>query len=171
MRDVIESIFEAKTLYPRSFIFRQRENRKKIDTTAHFDPASKKWVVHRQQGYNIKDYEFISQHTLDPISAVYLARSLDFKVGDTLRMEVFGGNSRYLVLLDILGMEPVSTRTGLFEAYRIVPRVMNLTSSGYAGRVRQATVWLSADERRRLLRMVSQVFIGYVSIDLVEGKS
>ncbi len=88
MRDVIESIFEAKTLYPRSFIFRQRENRKKIDTTAYFDPASKKWVVHRQQGYNIKDYEFISQHTLDPISAVYLARSLDFKVGDTLRMEV-----------------------------------------------------------------------------------
>lgn len=68
-------------------------------------------------------------------------------------------------------MELVTTRTGLFEAYRIVPRVMNLTSSGYAGRVRQATVWISADEKRRLLRMVSQVFIGYVSIDLVEGKS
>lgn len=170
MRDVIESIFEAKTLYPHRFIFRQRENRKKIDTTAHFDPGSKKWAVHRQQGDRIRDYEFVSQHTRDPISAIYLARSLDFKVGDTLRMEVFGGNSRYLVILDIVDREPVTVKTGVFEAYKIIPRVINLTSSGYAGRVRQATVWISADEKRRPLKIVSQVFIGSVSIELVEGK-
>ncbi|TAJ98719.1 DUF3108 domain-containing protein [bacterium] len=171
MRDVIESTFEAKTLHPVRFIFRQRENRKKIDTTARFDPTSKKWTVHRQQGSSVRDYEFVSQHAMDPISAVYLARSLDFKVGDALRMEVFGGNSRYLVIMDIVGREPITVKTGVFEAYKIIPRVINLTSSGYAGRVRQATVWISADEKRRPLRVVSQVFIGYVSIDLVEGKS
>jgi len=171
MRDVIESTFEAKTLHPVRFIFRQRENRKKIDTTARFDPTSKKWTVHRQQGSSVKDYEFVSQHAMDPISAVYLARSLDFKVGDALRMEVFGGNSRYLVIMDIVGREPITVKTGVFEAYKIIPRVINLTSSGYAGRVRQATVWISADEKRRPLRVVSQVFIGYISIDLVEGKS
>lgn len=170
MSDVIESVFEAKTLHPIRFIFRQRENRKKIDTTARFDPGSKKWTVHRQQGDKIRDYEFISQHTLDPISAIYLARSLDLKRGDTLRMEVFGGNSRYLVVLEIIGKEQVTTRSGVFEAYRVVPRVMNRTSSGYAGRVRQATVWISADEKRRPLKIVSQLFIGYVSIELVDTK-
>lgn len=168
MRDVIESTFEAKTLYPRRFIFRQRENRKKIDTTADFDPVGKKWIVSRQQGATIKHFEFVSQHTMDPISAVYLARSLDFKVGDTLRMEVFGGNSRYLVIMDIIGREQVTVKAAVFEAYKIVPRVMNLTSSGYAGRVRQATIWISADEKRRPLKIVSQVFIGYVSIELVD---
>lgn len=171
MRDVIESTFDAKTLYPRRFIFRQRENRKKIDTTAQFDPLSKKWIVHRQQGNRARDYEFVSQHTMDPISAAYLARSLDFKVGDTLRMEVFGGNSRYLLILDIVGREPVSTKSGVSEAYKVVPRVINLTSSGYAGRVRQATVWISADEKRIPLKMVSQVFIGYVSIELIAERS
>lgn len=170
MRDRIESTFDAKELQPRRFAFRQRENRKKIDTTAEFDAAHKKWVVHRQQGERVKDYEFVSQHTMDPVSATYLARSLDLKVGDTLRMEVFGGNSRYLVTLDVVAKEPVSTKSGISEAYRIVPRVINLTSSGYAGRVREATVWISADEKRRPLKMVSQVFIGYVSIELVGEK-
>ena len=170
MRDRIESTFEAKTLYPHRFVFRQRENRKKIDTTARFDPAGKKWVVHRQQGEKITDYEFASQHTLDPISAVYLARSLDIKVGDTVRMEVFGGNSRYLVMLDVAGKEPVTVKSAVFEAYKIIPKVINLTSSGYAGRVRQATVWISADEERRPLKIVSQVFVGYVSIELVQEK-
>lgn len=169
MRDVIESTFEANTLFPHRFIFRQRENRKKIDTTARFDPAGKKWIVHRQQGEKIRDYEFVSQHTLDPISAVYLARSLDIKVGDTIRMEVFGGNSRYLVILEVAGKEPVAVQSGVFEAYKIIPRVINLASSGYAGRVRQATVWISADTKRRPLKIVSQVFIGYVNIELVEG--
>ena len=171
MRDTIESIFEARTFYPYRFIFRQRENRRKINTTAHFDPASKKWAVHREQGNNVRDYEFISQHTMDPVSAIYLARSLDFKVGDTLRMDVFGGNSRYLVTMDVVGREPITVKTGVYEAYKIIPRVINLTSSGYAGRVRQATVWISADEKRMPLKVVSQVFIGYVSIELVERRS
>lgn len=170
MRDVIESIFEAETLYPRRFSFRQRENRKKIDTTAHFDPASKKWAVHREQGANVRNYEFVSQQTMDPICAIYLARSVNFKVGDTLRMDIFGGNSRYLVTMNIVGREQVTVRSGVYEAYKIIPRVTNLTSSGYAGRVRQATVWISADDKRRLLKITSQVFIGYVSIELIEGK-
>ena len=171
MRDVIESTFEAKSLYPHRFTFRQRENRKKIDTTANFDPVGKKWMVHRRQGMTVKHYEFVSEYTVDPISAIYLARSVDFKVGDALRMEVFGGNSRYLVIMDIVGREPITVKTGVYEAYKIIPRVINLTSSGYAGRVRQATVWISADEKRMPLKVVSQVFIGYVSIELVERRS
>lgn len=171
MRDSIESVFDAETLHPRRFVFRQRENRKRIDTIALFDPGNKKWVVHRQQGAKVKDYEFVSQHTLDPISAVYLARSLDFRIGDTLRMEVFGGKSRYLVILNIVGQERITVAAGDFDAYKISPRVLNLSRSGYAGRVRQATVWISADEKRRPLKIVSEVFIGSVSIEMVEAKS
>lgn len=171
MRDSIESVFEAKSLNPRSFAFRQRENRKRIDTTARFDVSSKKWAVHRQQGNNIKDYEFVSESTMDPISAIYLARSLNLRVGETLRLDVFGGNSRYRVSLNIAGREQISVQSGVYEAYKIIPRVVNLTSSGYAGRVRQAIVWISADAQRRPLKIVGQVFIGSVYIELVGGNS
>lgn len=168
MQDTIESLFDMETLHPRRFIFRQRENRKRIDTTALFDPGTNKWVVHRQQGTKLKEYEFISSETFDPISATYLARSLNFAVGDTLVMKVFGGKSRYEVFLDIAARERVSLKRGDVEAYKIIPRVRNLTSSGYATRMREATVWLSADDQKTLLKLTSQVFIGSVSIELVE---
>ncbi len=170
MRDSIESVFEAETLQTRRFVFRQRENRKRIETTASFDPRGQKWMVHREQGAKVNDYEFVSHFTLDPVSAVYLARSLDFKIGDTLRLDVFGGKSRYLIVLDIIGQERITLKTVDFDAYKIVPRVFNLTPSGYAERVRQATVWISVDEKRRPLKIVSEVFIGSVNIELVEAK-
>jgi hypothetical protein len=171
MRDTIESVFDPENARPHNFIFRQRENRKVIDTQARFDAHKMKWRVLRQRGAKVRQYEFGSPHTLDPISAVYLARSAEFSVGDRIEMEVFGGRSRYLVSLDIEEREPISAMGKTVEAYRIVPKVVNLTRAGYAGRMRQATVWISADEKRTPLKMVSQVFIGNVSIEMVPEKS
>lgn len=171
MRDTVESTFDAETLHPRRFFFRQRENRKMIDTTAVIDSATNKWVVHRQEGKKRKDFEFVSPYTLDPISAVYLARTLDFKVGDRLRLEVFGGKSRYLVTLHVVMRERISVKKGEFDTYKVVPQVVDLSKSGYAKRVRQAAVWITADEKRSPVKLMSQVFIGSVSIELVEGKS
>jgi hypothetical protein len=168
MRDVIESKFDAETFHPSRYFFRQRENRKVIDTTAVIDPSTKKWVVHRQEGKKPKDFEFVSPYTLDPISAVYLARTLDFKVGDRLRLEVFGGKSRYLVTLDVVAKERVSVKSGEFDAFKIIPQVTDLSKSGYAKRVRQATVWISSDEKRTPLKIVSQVFVGSVNIEMVD---
>lgn len=171
MRDSIESIFNVETFQPHRFIFRQRENRRKIDTTAVFDPGSDKWLVYRRRGTKVKNYEFVSRHTFDPISATYLARRLDFSVGNRLQLEVFGGKSRYLVTLDIVGQERITVRAGDFDAYKIIPRVFNLTRSGYAKRVRRVTIWISTDEKKRPIKVVSQVFIGSVEIELVEEKT
>jgi hypothetical protein len=170
MRDSVESVFDSQTMRPHRFVFHQRENRRKTDTTASFDPNTHKWSVQRQEGAKVKDFEFVSQSTMDPISAVYLVRSLDFKIGDTLRLEVFGGKSRYLVLLDVVSKERIEVRSHSFDAYKIVPRVWNIGSEGYAERMRQSTVWISADDKRTPLKIVSQAFVGSVSIELVEEK-
>ena len=77
MRDTITSTFDAKALSPGHFTFSQRENAKVIDTEARLDPATKRWAVSRQQvGQEPQVYEFESENTLDPITAVYLARSM-----------------------------------------------------------------------------------------------
>jgi hypothetical protein len=171
MRDTIESTFDAETLHPRRFFFSQRENKKVIDTTAEVDPASHKWTVRRKEGKRRKDFEFDSPYTLDTISAVYLARSLDFKIGDSYRLEVFGGKSRYLVTLDVVGKERVSVEKGEVDAYKIIPKIEDLSKTGYAKRVRQATVWITADEKRTLIKMSTQVFVGSVNIEMTEEKS
>ena len=171
MRDTIESTFDAETLHPRRFFFSQRENKKVIDTTAEVDPATHQWTVRRKEGKRRKDFEFVSPTTLDTISAVYFARSLDVKIGDHFELEVFGGKSRYRVELDVVGKERVKVKTGEFEAYKIVPKLADLSKTGYAQRLREATVWISADEKRMPIKMSAQIFVGSVTIEIAEVKT
>ena len=167
MRDTISSTFEAKSLVPSRFVFNQRENRKVTDTEAVYDRANRKWIVSRQRGKKLRNFEFDSPNTLDPITAVYLARSLDLRVGEKLYFNVFGGRSRYLLELEVEGKEKIELDSGKHEAFKLVPRITNVTKDGYAGRVREATVWVSADEKRTPLLLASKVFIGTVYIELV----
>ncbi|HEU5463363.1 MAG TPA: DUF3108 domain-containing protein [Candidatus Binatia bacterium] len=172
MRDTITSTFEAKGLMPSRFTFQQRENSRIIDTDARFDPAAKQWAVNRQQaGKKPRVYHFDSNNTLDPITAVYLARSTDFKVGDKLYFKVFGGRYQYLLELFIEKKEPVALRSGnTIDAYRIIPRVQNITKNGYASRFNEATIWISADERRLPVKLSSKLAFGSVQLELIEDK-
>ena len=168
MRDTIVSTFDPKTLQPHRFVFLQRENRRNTDTTAVFDQDKNKWFVQRQKGSKIDRFDFTSTSTLDPITAVYILRRIDFKVGDRLQFDVFGGKSRYLLTFDIAGRERITLNTGSVDTYKIIPQIRNVTKEGYAERMRQATVWVSADEKRIPVRMVSKVFVGNVNLELVK---
>jgi hypothetical protein len=170
MRDTITSTFDAKALAPSRFTFRQRENSKAIDTEALYNESTKRWAVNRREGGKEPNtYEFDSQNTLDPITAVYLARSIDFKVGDRLYFKIFGGKYQYLLELRIDGKEPVKLPSGkLVEAYKILPYLQNIAKEGYASRFNEATVWISADERRLPIKISSRIFVGSVYLELVE---
>jgi hypothetical protein len=172
MRDTITSTFDAKAFAPSRFTFRQRENSKAIDTEARYSESAKRWAVNRQErGEKAKFYEFDSQNTLDPITAVYLARSIDFKVGDRLYFKVFGGKYQYLLELRVDGKELVNTPSGKsVEAYKIIPYLQNITKDGYASRFNEATVWISADERRLPVKLSSKIFVGSVYLELVQEK-
>ena len=172
MRDTISSTFDAKALSPSRFIFNQKENSRVINTDARLDPTTKRWSVNRQQvGKRAKIYEFESQNTLDPITAVYLARSIDFKVGDRLYFKVFGGRYQYLLELFVEKKEPVALESGkTIEAFRVIPRIQNITKNGYASRLNDATIWLSADERRVPIKLSSKIVFGSVQLELIEDK-
>jgi hypothetical protein len=172
MRDTIQSTFDAKALNPSSFSFHQRENSRIIDTEARYSESTKRWVVNRQQvGKRRKSYEFESENTLDPLTAVYLARSLDFKIGDRLYFKLFGGRYRYLLELHVEGKEPVTLASGkTVEAYKIIPRLQNLTKRGYAERLNEGVVWISADERRLPIKLSSKIIFGSVYVELIEDK-
>ena len=172
MRDTISSTFDAKALAPSRFTFNQRENSRVIDTDARLDPTAKQWAVNRQQvGKRTKSYQFEAQNTMDPITAVYLARSTDFKVGDRLYFKIFGGRYRYLLELFVEKKEPVKLESGKTdEAYRIIPRIQNLTKNGYADRLNEAVIWISADERRVPIKLSSKIAFGSVYLEMVQDK-
>jgi Protein of unknown function (DUF3108) len=171
MRDTITSTIEAKALAPSRFTFSQRENRKIIDTEARFDPNAKKWFIHRDERRKVKKYEFDQPpNVVDPITAVYLARSQDFKVGDRLYFNIFGGKYRYLLDLEVERREKIQIASGTVDAFKIVPRIKNLMKQGYAERLNEASVWISADDRRIPVMLSSKIFVGNVYIERVEDK-
>jgi Protein of unknown function (DUF3108) len=170
MRDTITSIVEAKGLAPYRYTFNQRENRKVVDTEARFDSSAKKWIVHRDERRKVKNYEFDQPPNLvDPITAVYLARSQDLKVGDHLYFNVFGGKNRYWLDLEVERRETVQTSSGSVDAFKIVPRIRNIAKQGYAKTLNEAAIWISADERRVPVLLSSKVSFGTVYIEKVEG--
>lgn len=173
MRDTITTVFEAKSLAPARFVFSQRENSRVIDTEAKFDHAAKKWTVNRwQEGRKPTAYDFDSNNTLDPITAVYLARSIDLNVGEKLFFNVFGGRYQYLLELNVEKKEPVELESGaVIQAFKVVPKVTNLTKKGYAGRMNEAAIWISADERRMPVKLWSKIFAGSVYMELVQDKT
>ncbi|MBM4298931.1 MAG: DUF3108 domain-containing protein, partial [Deltaproteobacteria bacterium] len=59
----------------------------------------------------------------------------------------------------------------LVEAHRVIPRIQNITKSGYAGRLSDAVIWLSADQRRVPVKLSSKIVFGSVYLDLVEDKT
>jgi hypothetical protein len=172
MRDTITSTFDARALSPSHFKFSQRENSRIIDTEARYNGSTKRWAVNRQQvGKKTRVYEFDSQNTVDPITAVYLARSVEFKVGDRLYFNIFGGRYRYLLELTVDRKEPVEMESGkVIEAYKIIPRIQNVTKRGYAERLNEAAVWISADERRLPIKLSSKILFGTVYLELIQDK-
>jgi len=169
MRDTITSTIDAKALGPTRFTFSQRENRKVIDTIAHFDHATKTWTVHRDERRKVKNYDFSEPaNTLDPITAIYLARSQDYKVGDHLYFHIFGGKYRYLLDLEVERRETVRIQTGNIDAFKIVPRIKNVANQGYAERLNQAAVWISADKRRVPVMLSSKIIFGSIYMELID---
>jgi Protein of unknown function (DUF3108) len=172
MRDTILSTFDAKALVPSRFSFHQRENSRVINTEARYIESTKRWMVNRQQvGKRARIWEIDSQNTFDPLTAVYLARSLEFKPGDRLYFKVFGGRNQYLLEMNVERKERVTLSSGkAVEAFRIIPRLQNITKNGYAERMNEAVIWLSADERRIPVKLSSKIAFGRVHLELVEDQ-
>ncbi len=170
MRDSVESVFEAKTFSPRSYIFSQSENRERVQTKILYEPSNKKWVVRRKEGDKVEGFEFVSGDTYDPVSAIYLLRSLDFKVGDRLEFNLFGGHHRYLLTLDVVNQERIKVKAGQFNTYKIESQMVKRPPSKDDGYVYRATGWISADEKRILVKAKSKAWIGSVYVELVQAE-
>jgi len=180
MRDSVEAVFDARTFLPVRYNFSQKENKRRAETEASFDRQARKWTVRRRRGEDIKEFEFVSPDTFDPVSAGYLLRSVNFKIGDQLALNLFGGHNRYRVILRVAARETIDMDSGAVDAFRIEARLIKqgrlaaqIAVDGADDRRsadRQGTVWIAADDSRALLRASSQVWVGSVYLELLRSE-
>jgi hypothetical protein len=107
--------------------------------------------------------------TLDPFAAAFLARSLKWQVGTERTFDIFNGKSRYLVTLKCarVGKESVNGDENR-DVIVIVPKVRNLTKPKAKQKLNYAEIFVSNDDRRDVLEIVSSVFVGKVRTKLLK---
>lgn len=167
LRHTTESMFDARTLEPLSYYSFQLENRRAKLLEMRFDRNGAVDIDQWKNGELSETHSYnLDNRPFDPISAAFMARSLPLEVGKKMTVDVFNGKNRYLVEFEVLSKELLWMNKQERMAYKVQPRVTKLTDTEGEKRLESATLWVSADERRDVLKIESKVKVGRITAEL-----
>jgi hypothetical protein len=165
-RGTLRSTLRADDLTPVHFVYDRHMGGKPYRTRIDFDRGRARSVY--EKGSHRREWTVEDGDAIDPITAIFRARASNARPGDMLSYDVWTGESRYRVQLEIGQPEPIEVPAGRFRALRVTPHVWKLGATPERDtRLRAATIWVSDDPSRTLLRIRSDIFIGAVTVDLV----
>ena len=169
LRHTSEALFESAPFRPIRFASRQIENSNARYRTVDFQNPGKVRSKFWRPGKPAEEYDFDPKNfMLDPVSAALLAMSVPIEIGNVVPFDVFNGKHRFVITFTVQALEEVSVGREKVKAYRVEPKVQKLTDTEGEKRLTKATIWIAADDTRRILRLESKVFIGKVVAKLVK---
>jgi len=169
LRYKAEGLISATDLTPIQTEIDQQENSTHKFTRISFESDGGIRATRYRQGEQTEDLSFKKNNfTLDPVSASFLARGVEWKVGDSKQFDTFNGKSRYLITLTATSKTTLKVNGQEREAWEITPKIENLTSPDSNKKFRSAVIFLSADKSKEILKIVSKVFVGSVSTTLID---
>lgn len=162
-----DGTISALDFAPVKTVLDQRENSKVKVTEIMFLENGEIYLTKSQKGKEPEAYKFNPENfTLDPFSAAFLARSLDWKQGETKTFDVFTGKARYLLDLSLTEEINMNVNDESRKVWVIVPKVKKLSENEGKPKLREAKIYITADDKREILKIVSSVFIGSVTSKL-----
>lgn len=171
LRFTTEALVSATTLHPKTSVYNNRENDRSENTEINFLPDGEIHSVHEDRRGRKNEHRFESNNfTLDPFSAVFLALSLKWEVGDTRQFDTFTGKKRYLIELTAIEQTSIQVQGSWQEAIVISPRVRNLSeaeSFDDDDRIDEARIYVSTEPSREILRISSDIFVGTINTRMV----
>jgi hypothetical protein len=114
-----------------------------------------------------KRFDFPDLHDLQ--SVLLYVRSQPLKDRSTYRVVVYPATNAYVATVTVTGREKISVRAGSYNAIKLdlqLNRVGKNLELEPHKKFRRATIWVSDDTDRILLRIEAQVFVGTVFAEL-----
>ena len=171
LRYQANATLSAKTLLPVRTEFNQRENSRVKVTSIKFDADGSVTSVRSSPGSEPVSLKFEPENfMLDPFSAAFIARGLTWSPGESKQFDTFNGKSRYLITLTAVAKETLEVLGKTRDVWVISPKVQNLTNPANSKKLREAKIYVTADEAREIVKITSTVFIGSVYVELVSYK-
>ena len=115
----------------------------------------------------VKDFAFENLYDLQSVF-LYL-RSQPLRDHSVYRVAVYPANSAYVATVTVLGREHLRVRSGNYNAIKMdlkLQRVNRKNELEPHRKFKRATIWISDDNDRVLLRIESQIFVGAVIAEL-----
>jgi hypothetical protein len=163
-----EGLLSGLDLMPERMTVEHRENSRKKSIDMQFRDDGTIHSVYTFRGQDSEVFDFNPNNfTLDPFSAAFLARSLDWNIGDTKQFDCFNGKSRYLISLTAEDRIRTFINGENRDVWVIAPNVTKLNDPTAEKKLREAKIYVSADRARDILQIKSEVFIGNVYTKLV----
>jgi hypothetical protein len=113
--------------------------------------------------------EFSFPNLFDLHSAMLYLRSQPLRDHNVYRLVVYPATSAYLATVTVIGREKISVRAGTYSAIKIDLQLSKLGKNldlEPHRKFRRATIWVSDDADRLVLRAEAQIFIGTVFAEL-----
>jgi len=165
------ALADAETL--RSVESRQIESYRSKKITTHLTFTGNGVTCTRTEGRigseRAKNREFSFPNLFDLHSALLYLRSQPLGDGSVHRIVVYPATSAYLATVTVIGREKITVRAGTYNAIKVDLQLhrlgKNLELEPHR-KFRRATIWVSDDSDRLLLRTEAQIFVGTVFAEL-----
>lgn len=159
---------DSATLRPLQVKQSEVERKKNAQTELTFD-ARGVTVKRTESKSGTKLRRFDIPNLFDLQSALLFIRSQPLTNGSAVRAVVFPAKDPYLTTLTVEGREQVKTPAGTYNAIKCDLKLAKVGKNNELKphkKFRKATVWVSDDADRILLRAEAEVFIGSVFAEL-----
>ncbi|PYI71583.1 MAG: hypothetical protein DMF02_06095 [Verrucomicrobia bacterium] len=165
------AVANAETLHPIETQQTENYRSKKIVTNLTFTAAEVTRTRTEGEGAaaNTTTRQFSLPNLFDLHSAALYLRSQPLKDRSVNRIVVYPATNAYLATLSVVGREKISVRAGTYNAIKLdlkLKRIGKHLELEPHKKFRRASIWVSDDAERLLLRIEAQIFVGTVFADL-----
>jgi hypothetical protein len=166
-----KALSDAKTLRPIQVSEVETVRAKQVKTELAFTPQGVTSSREERKGdaVSAKTRRLEFPNVLSLSSALLFLRSRPLSDGAVERVVVYPATSAYLCTLTVVGRERITVPAGTFEAIKLDGQLSKVGDHRELlphKKFRKATIWLSNDADRLLLRIEAQIFIGKVYTEL-----
>jgi hypothetical protein len=165
------SIANSQTLAPIETRQSESYRSKKIATHLTFTESGVTRARTEGEGAAAKktSKQFNFPDLFDLHSAALYLRSQQLKQGSIYRLPVYPATNAYLATVTVVGREKISVHGGTYNAIKLdlrLKRIGKHLELEPHKKFRRATIWVSDDAERLILRIDAQVFVGTVFAEL-----
>jgi len=137
----------------------------KRDITVKFD-----WHKHEAEYTNFKEKLkpiSIKNGTLDVLAAFYFIRTQTLIVGQTIERPITDGKKVVIGRLHVLKREVIKIRGKKIDTFKLEPELKDVKGVFQKSKHAKMFIWVTADDRKMLVRLKSKVIVGSFVANLV----